>query len=823
MPPSVLELPGLLGFVAGAWVLQQQGELPSPLGQVALAGIASGLLGLWRLIRRKQGRPLPALALCCAAGLLGFSWSAWRADLRLADALPTAWEGRDVVVTGVVASLPDRIPRGLRFDFAITDVRTPGARVPPRISLAWYENSDADGLTRPEQVEPGERWQLQVRLRRPHGNANPEGFDYEGWLLEQGVRATGYVRPAPTDTRSGAIQPAANQRLAGRAWWPLLWVEAARARLRSGMERALGDAPYAGVLIALVIGDQRGIDQHDWQVFARTGISHLVSISGLHVTMLAGAAAALARWLWRGWARRSGRPPLGLSAPQWAALTGFTVALAYCLIAGMGVPAQRTLVMLAVVALALWLERPVAAARVLCLALFLVVLLDPWAVLAAGFWLSFGAVGLIFYVVAGRIAARPAPGLRVRLLTSLLAAGRVQWAMTLGLVPLTLLLFHQVSLVSPFANAVAIPLVSFVVTPLAMVGALLPGLPGDLLLQAAHAVMAALAGLLGWCAALPWAIWPAPVAPLWATVLGLAGVAWALAPPGWPARLLGVLALLPALFWPHQRPVPGHLRVTVLDVGQGSAVLLETSAHRYLYDTGPSYSPESDAGSRVVLPYLRARGIGALDGLIVSHRDSDHSGGALSILAALPVAWLASSLAADDPIARQAARPLRCVAGAGWSSGGFRFDFLHPSVDSYGQARKPNARSCVLRVHDPARPEVPALLLTADIERPQERELLGRYPPEQFSGALLLVPHHGSLTSSSDEFLDAVRPRVALVQAGYLNRFGHPRPAVLQRYAERAVPVWRTDQTGALRFEIGGAAPVVEAWRVARPRYWMGR
>lgn len=860
-----LPIPVFLAFVTGAWCLQQQAALPGAAVRAGLCAAGVVAIVVAQRVASSGWRRFCAAGLLWAGALaLGFAYAAWRADLRLADALDPAWEARDVVVTGRVARLPDRIPRGLRMVFEVDDVLTSGAHIPRRISLAWYAGIDAAESTGAvPDVVPGERWRLRVRLRRPHGNANPYGFDYEGWLLEQGVRATGYVRPA-TD---------ANLRLrdSGLSLDPWMWIERARARLRTGIERALGDADYAGVIVALVIGDQGGIDQRDWLIFSRTGISHLVSISGLHVTMLAGAAAALAWWLWRRLVRRLGRMPLGLDARRGAALTGVLAALAYCLIAGMGVPAQRTLVMLCVVALALGLGRPVAAPRVLALALGAVTLIDPWAPLAAGFWLSFGAVALIFHVAVGRVRVLPAgqdgaddavpdhgpaaftdtvPASRDgkamyrlnvtgvatgpaagaarldALREHLAAAVRIQWAMTIGLVPLTLLLFHQVALISPIANAVAIPLVSFVVTPLALAGALLPGIFGDVLLQAAHGVMAGLTAGLQWGADWPGAVWGAPVAPDWVSMLGLAGVCWLLAPPGWPARLLGALALLPALFWPVERPAPDRLAVTVLDVGQGTAVLLETREHVVLYDTGPSYSPESDGGNRVILPYLRARGINRLDGMIVSHRDSDHSGGALSILAALPVAWVASSLSPDDPIVAQAgpARALRCVAGQQWQSGGWRFAILHPDADSYRQERlKPNARSCVLRVDDPARPEQPALLLTGDIERGQERALLERVAAPDLQSALLLVPHHGSLTSSSEEFLDAVAPRLALVQAGYLNRFGHPRPTVLERYAVRDVSVLRTDRDGAVRFELGAGAAQPGNWRGEHRRYWQGR
>lgn len=839
----------LIAFVLGAWLLQQQAALP-PLP--VLAGIVlASFVGAAVSHRIAKSRFSVALLLAAAIAL-GFSWASGRAQVRLSDALPKAWEARDVQVVGTVARLPDRHSHGQRFAFEVETVETPGAYVPRHLGLSWYSGYGSRDFSKPEppRVRAGERWRLMVRLRRPHGNANPHGFDYEAWLLGEGVRATGYVRQGRSDGQGMAQRLSSFVPTIGHS------VERIRAALRERIEGALPDSPYAGVIVALVIGDQGAIAVSDWQIFSRTGISHLVSISGLHVTMLASLAAAMAFALWRAIVRRRGASRGGvakvMSAQRVAALAGATVALAYCLLAGMGVPAQRTLIMLTIVAAALWMGRLTSASRVLVVACFVVVVIDPWAVQAAGFWLSFGAVAVIFYASVGRVPERirfasvsksdadielasksdaepENRSLRLaRMRAGILTAARMQWAVTLGLVPFTMLLFQQVSLVSPFANALAIPLVSFVVTPLALLGAIMPGMTGDGVLWLAHALIEALAAVLTWMSALTWAVWPVPVAPTWVAAMALVGVMWTMAPRGLPMRVLGAFALLPALMWPSERPEPGHLHLTVLDVGQGSAVLIETRQRRYLYDTGPYYSPEADAGSRVILPYLRARGIGALDGMIISHNDNDHSGGALAILTTLPVAWMASSLAPDSTIvqrATQVSRPaLRCEAGQTWSVDGFRFEFLHPDKASYDQSRlKPNARSCVLRIAAIGRGEVPVVLLSGDVERSQEAEMLHRMPPANLRADVLLVPHHGSLTSSSEAFLDAVRPRLALVQAGYLNRFGHPRPLVLERYAQRGIALARTDGDGALSLILGESTFEFSSWRHVNAKYWHGR
>jgi competence protein ComEC len=388
-------------------------------------------------------------------------------------------------------------------------------------------------------------------------------------------------------------------------------VEMLRETIRDRFRTALPDAPYTGILIALAVGDQQAIDAELWQTFARTGITHLMSISGLHITMFAGLAYTLINWLWR----RSATLPLRLPAQHAAAAGGFFAAFFYCLLAGFAVPAQRTLYMLGVVAAARLWGRELAASRVLLVALLLVLLLDPWAVLAAGFWLSFGAVALLFHIGSGRLG--PAHWL--------IEWGRAQWAVTLGMLPALLALFQQFSLVSPLANAVAIPVVSFVITPLVLAGAL-PFL--DPLLSLAHLVTAWLMAFIDWLAGLPLAMWQQAAPPAWSVLLALAGGVWLLLPRGFPARWLGLLAFLPLLTIVPPRPEPGAAEVTVLDVGQGLAIHVQTATHDLLFDAGPAFSADADSGNRIIAPYLRAMGVRGLDALVISHADKDHEGGA---------------------------------------------------------------------------------------------------------------------------------------------------------------------------------------------------
>jgi competence protein ComEC len=487
-----------------------------------------------------------------------------------------------------------------------------------------------------------------------------------------------------------------------------------------------------------------------------------------------------------------------------ATVAGLGAALLYALLAGYAVPAQRTVYMLAVVAIALWLGVIESASVVLCFALLVVVLIDPWAVLAPGFWLSFGTVAVILYVATGRIG-------RAHWLA---AWGRVQLAVTLALIPPLLALFQQISVISPLANAAAIPVVSLVVAPLTLIGV---AVPFDLILLCAHLVMTGCMALLEWLSAAPSAVWQQHAPPTWTVVVGMAALSLLLAPRGVPARWLGWVGLVPLIAVAPGAPRAGDVELVVLDVGQGVSALIRTEHHALLYDAGPQFGPDADSGSRIIVPYLRAAGVRRLDGFIVSHDDDDHWGGAASVLQALPVDWVLTSLPDLDPLVVQADPALRCEAGQSWEWDGVRFELLHPARESYAiPAVRDNDRSCVLAIAAPGG----RLLLPADIERRSEEELLRR-ARDRLRADVLLAPHQGSRTSSIPDFLDAVGPRIVVFPVGYRNRFGHPHREVARRYAERGVRIYRTDRDGALTIRVRADGAIqVTPYRAVRRRYW---
>jgi competence protein ComEC len=796
----------LVAFACGVAWLQTRAALPMHPAWLCIGG---GCVVALAFVARAWLRPavvlLPAIA---AAALAGFGYSAWRAEARVADALPSEWEGLDIEIVGVVDDLPALSPQGARFAFSVERVNTPRAIVPANLSLAWFAPARP---TFPEEdlpvVHAGERWYLTVRLKRPHGTVNPGGFDLEAWLLQQGLRATGYVHPEGINART--------QYFAGR---PGDYVQRARERIRERILAALTNARYAGVLVALAIGDQRAIPEDQWTVFNRTGISHLVSISGLHVTVFATFAGGIAF----AFARRSTRLTTRIPARKIAAAVGVAAAGMYVLLAGAEIPAVRTFAMLAIGACGLWFGRPGTAGLVWLWALAGVLSWDPWASLTPGFWLSFGAVGLLLYASVGRLRASPARTWRAHLRSTLCEGAHAQWVVTLGLVPMTLALFQQASLIAPVANAVAIPAVTLGVVPLALCGV---ALPVDLLFQAAHAVLALLMRFLEFLAALPDATWQQHAPLPWTVIAGIAGALWLLAPGGIPGRAWGLLWLLPLFLLRPEPPPPGAFRLTVLDVGQGLSAVIETHRYTLVYDAGPRFNESTDAGGRIVAPFMRAAGLRRADGLMISHQDLDHSGGTLSLLQTTPIGWFASSLPADHPIviraqslANSGSDVMACIAGQRWNWDGVQFTVLHPTRAEYEDPRaKTNDRSCVVHIDS----AFGSALLTGDLEAKSEAALL-RADASSLRADVLVVPHHGSRTSSTPAFIQAVAPKFAVFACGYRNRFGHPRPDIVARYEAASVRMMRTDFDGAVTFAFAPATPLQPSLaRDQRRRYWM--
>lgn len=826
---------GWVAFALGVVVLQRQAALPGAIawtiGAILLAGCT--VLGAWCL-RCRPTRTTVAFGwmLCAfAACIAGFGYAAVRAEWRLSDRLPAEWEGRDIVVTGVIRGLPVVDDTGVRLLFAVESNDAGLARFPPLIRLSWRAYGASAAREALPDLRAAQRWRFVVRLKRPHAEANPGVRDSEAAWLAAGIRAIGYVS-AP---RRAAL-------LDARASGWRATIDRVRDTLRTRIGETLGsDAAHRGIVAALAIGDQSGIGDDDWRVLRNTGTSHLVAISGLHVGLVGAIAGGLVSMVWRRLRWRARAATLVLPAPYAAALAALTAAAGYAALAGFNVPAQRAWWMIAGGGIAYLAGRSVPTSAVLCAALGGVLLADPWAVLSAGFWLSFGAVAVILLAVAGWRAVRDADAdaeddegsgaarLSSRLRAWGMRAGRriaeatrVQYAVTIGLAPLTAAWFAQISLSGPFGNAFAIPWVSSVVTPVVLAGIAMPAPFDAYAFRLAHMALEPMMTLLGHLAD-----WPAGVfwlrMPDW-PVLALAcvGVVWALMPRGWPLRWAAPLTWLPLVAPAPDTPPPGGFRLTVLDVGQGASVLVETARRTLLFDAGPG-AESTHAGTRIVAPMLRARGIETIDSLVLSHADADHAGGAPAVYAAADVRQLLAGIPSKSRLWRDAAAAgvadrLPCAAGQRWRWDGVVFTMLWPPGGrSTGSS---NGQSCVLRIDAGGT----SALLTGDVDARGERQLVGA-ARDTLAAQILVVPHHGSRTSSVEPFLDSVGPRVAVFPVGYRNRFGHPHRSVLARYEARGIPLPRTDRDGAIRFDVapadGGFAFV--RYRDERHRYWMDR
>jgi competence protein ComEC len=756
-----------LCFVGGVCAVQALHALPP-------VWLFPALLAPALAARRRR----PRVCACLAAVIVGCAWAVWHAAVGLAARLPPALDGEAFRVEGHIAAAPRRHHDVVQFDLDVARVEAGRRRVP---ALRRIAVSDYQGAFLPA---PGSRCTLHVRLKSPRGLRNPAGQDFERWLFSQRIDATGYLIAHP-----------GNACVVGR-WRGGL--DRLRLRLADEISASLGDsgaaADTAGILRALAVGERAAMTDRQWQVLQATGTTHLVSISGLHVSMVAAVMFWLARGAWSLSPALLRRSP----APHAAASVGLAAACAYALLAGFTVPTQRTLLMLACM---LWQRRRgqrLLNADGLLVALGIIVLWDPLAVLTASFWLSFGAMGSLV------------------LLSSLLREGGfvrrsvgIHLWLALALAPMLALLSPAIAWTSPLANLVAVPLVTWGVVPLVLVGITLSlcGLPGaaPCWRLAAHVWELGWAGLGGLADLAP--VWRLPHAPPTAAVLlsmlGLAVLLLPLASARW-----WLSPLLCTSLWLSRPAVPatGDFTLTVFDVGQGLSVLVRTRQHAVLYDAGPVTRGGRDLGATVVVPNLRAAGVGRLDALVLSHEDSDHAGGAASVLRELEVARVFVS-----PSSGRDARATRCEEGMRWRWDGVDFEILHPARADTGPE---NELSCVLRVAGKAH----SALLTGDIEARAEAALARRRP--SLSSDVLITPHHGSASSSTASFVAAVSPSHAIHSAAHGNRYGFPAPAVTARYAAAGSAQWVTGAAGAVRVEARGAALTVSGWRATALRYW---
>lgn len=728
--------------------------------RTAMLALAAGLL-LLRFL--PQLPPMWALPFLLLAGLallptrcralsfffFGLGWACLSAQWALDDRLPTKLDGRTFWLEGQVVGLPDMRNGVVRFE--LVDITSRHAGLPSRVRLAWYGGP---------VLQAGERWRLAAKLKRPRGLVNPHSFDYEAWLLAGRVGANGTIK--------------AGQRVAG-ATGSQAWRDRLRQRLM-----AVEAQGRAGGIAALVVGDASGLSAADWRTLQDTGTIHLMVISGQHVGLLAGLLYGLVALL-----ARCGLWPERLPWLPCACGLALFGALGYGWLAGFEVPVQRACMMVALVLLWRLRFRHLGVWLPLLVAFNAVLLIEPLVSLQSGFWLSFAAVALLILIFRGRLGNW----------SWWWALGRAQWGMALGLLPVLLVLGLPVSISGPLANLFAVPLVSALIVPLSLLGTLLLWLPpvGESLLWLAGGALAALFAALellaGWQPA-----WLSTALPLWCWLLVALGMLLLLLPAGVPLRPLGLALLAPLLFAPEEKLPVGQAEVWVLDVGQGLAVLVRTREHALLYDAGPRYG-DFDIGERVVFPSLRALGLQGLDLLILSHADSDHAGGAEAIQRHMPAPRVISGEPQRLPTSLEAEN---CRSGERWEWDGVRFVLWQ-----WSGARNGNQASCVLLVEAGGE----RLLLTGDIDMPAERAL--QESDVEIAAHWLLLPHHGSRSSSSAAFIEAVGADDALVSRSLHNAFGHPHPDVVRRLQASGAALHDTAELGAVRIRLGSFGPVL--------------
>ncbi len=761
-------------FAGGVLALQFCAELPPLLAYFTIPAVV--FLLAWRV-----ARPVVKTVLVF---LLGFFWAAWQAQSTLQQALPAALEGRTLLVEGRVLERPRVVSeRQQRFLFQVDGLKSVSTReeFQGKVRLSLYGKEP--------KVTKGERWELAVRLKRPHGFLNPGGFDYEQWLYQQEISATGYVRNEPDVNR--LIEEAR-----------LTEIDHFRSSVVDHLESRNGTSRSSGIIRALTVGDRDGLGDDQWDVFRATGTSHLIAISGLHISLVAG----LVFWLSRFLLTRSGLLIERYPARKIAAVAAIGAAVLYAQLAGFGIPARRAVVMVTVFMLAILADRDTSFARTIALAAIVVLLLDPLSILSPGWWLSFWAVITIAYCITGRYGTRS--------FTEKLIYMHV--VLAVAMFPFLLLFFQQASVVAPLANMIAVPFVTMLVVPVALAGTLVftvSIVAGDWLLRMAATLMDLLWPVLGMLARLEQGLWHPPQPVAWTLVSALLGIVILFIPRGIPGRWLAPWLILPALLVEPQRPEWGEARIAVLDVGQGLSVVVRTREHTLVFDTGPAFSESFNAGSAVVVPFLRHSGVHRLDTLVVSHGDNDHIGGAVSLLDEYPANTILSSVPKRLP----GAKAQRCQHRQRWVWEGVSFEILHPG----DEALHGNDASCVLRIVSAGGQ---GLLLTGDIEAPAEQRLLIR-EAGSLAAQILVAPHHGSNTSSTPAFIAAVAPDTVVFPSGYRNRYGFPKAAVVKRYAGVQAKMYETGLSGALTFTLssGNEEPVIRRYRAVHRRYWQSR
>jgi competence protein ComEC len=775
-----------LAFAFGLLAIETSALLPSwsTLTFVTCLG-AFGFLIAWRFWPTQQVlAKLFIIWLFFAAGLL---WGKFQGEASLEYAFQSQWLKQDILLEGHIVSAINKDNKGLSFRAAIHRSQWQNQDIPLRgqMQLRFYDSK----YQKSPDLAVGQHFQAIARLKPPNSTLNPGGMDWEAYAWREGIVASGYIR----DWRQlGTVTP---------SWLTL------RHRLAAAMRDKIGESEGSAVVQAVSVGLRNDFEQEQWQTFAATGTSHLLAISGLHISLVAGLVFALFLGLGRLW------PSLGLWLPisLLALLPALLAATFYSALAGFALPTQRALlILLAIFLLRLW-RRPLQPWRGLGLALLIMLFLQPKSVLSPSLWLSFAAVAAIVYFFMGRRGQLP--WWQQLLLLQL-------W-LSVFMIPWTMLFFNQASLISPLANLIAIPYVSFSIVPLALLGVALWPFSETVagwLWQLSAYLSDFLLLFLNFLGNLPGAAlrlgarpWPL----LW---LGVFLTLWLFAPRAWPGKIPALLGLLLIVSWPTPRPASGEVWLTVVDVGQGLSVLIQTKHENLLFDTG-----KSGQGKQSIIPTLRTFGIQKLSLLMISHDDSDHSGSAVEVLQAIAtekiLAGQPQPLAATLAAAKLTTpAPAPCFAGQSWQWDDVHFEVLHPNAQKrYGND---NAYSCVLLISNEKGEKI---LLTGDIGHHEEFALLryARAANISLKSSIVIAGHHGSKHSSSQAFIEAVQAEAVIFTAGFANSYGHPDGKVVANFHAAGATPYFSAEHGAIQFQLTGKeTKKPKTWRQTQKRYW---
>ncbi|MCK4493167.1 MAG: DNA internalization-related competence protein ComEC/Rec2 [Methylococcales bacterium] len=696
----------------------------------------------------------------------GFIWAVVFAQCLLNQSLTSKNENVERQVSGYIDSLPQYSDRRIRFDFKLDPIQKD---FPKKIRLNWYSKH--------QRLTAGQYWHFTVKLKRPHGTFNLFGFDYERYLFTQKINATGYVRSSPPPVL-----------LKKETSWKIITL---RQKIAQELESIALKIPYLAVIKALSIGDRHQVTKAQWTLLQTTGTTHLLAISGLHIGLIAGLVFVLTQ-------KVGGLMSRFIASPQnIAAIISVLAGIFYAALAGFSVPTQRALLMIICAMFLLVYQRHSRFSSVFSYVLGLILLLNPLTILSAGFWLSFFAIIIIFYANSKRLGRS----------SWYIKAFKTHLILALGLAPFLVLFFQQVSIISPVANLIAIPWVSFVIVPsilLAVVFLFLSPWLALKLLLFANVNLEFLFDFLQILADIPFASFSFPVPSLWQIGMAVAGILLLLSPRGIPARYLGFLFIAP-VFWGHPQTLKkGEFTLYLLDVGQGLASVIKTKKHLLVFDTGARYSSRFDMGQAVVLPHLRGLGVSKIDLLVISHADNDHIGGMKSLTESFKIDAMSSS--SNLPHATT------CLTGQHWRWDDVKFQFLSPQKTNTGSK---NNNSCVLKIES----DYGSVLLTGDIEAPTEK-ILVQNQAKYLKSDVLIAPHHGSKTSSSMIFLQKVQPKWVLIPVGYKNRFHFPHTKVLKRYQQQKITWFSTASSGMLTVSMLESGQKITSSRQQQAKYW---